>query len=383
MEALPSDVLRRLLAAGTFRELYRACLVCRCWSLALLNALAGTLLYAEVHLVDDEELAAAELQDGSEFFSQVLREDQPLRARFAVKAEGGKVSVPEARALPKLLSSAVPFGIAFAVEVTGVFGIVEPWASSMLRLPVLPARLQPAPRLPAVLACLRQLGLASLDEEEVESLCGLLRGPAGAVLEELWIANFCRDDPLVNHLLPILDALPATCQTLDIRHVLPLAKALGHVPSSVVSLGTVVLMADIYYHSRVVGMSLSHFREHFPQLPHVRELRLIMGPGHYEEPTWPQGPAGGKAVAEALLAKLPAVTSVRVEALIESATVPPLLSLASALRARGVGLSVVAVRPASRRVPPGVVANVAAALQKAHIFAECLHNVKVLHHSHG
>mmetsp|Transcript_160759 Transcript_160759/g.515933 ORF Transcript_160759/g.515933 Transcript_160759/m.515933 type:complete len:299 (+) Transcript_160759:268-1164(+) len=214
---------------------------------------------------------------------------------------------------------------------------------------------------------LRRLGLSALDEDEIEGFCTILRSFECGELESLAIDNFCRDDPSVDHFLPILAALPRTCRSLDVRHVLPLTRAFASVPVGIRSLGTVVLMAEIFYHSRVVGMSFSHFVTHFPALPHISELRLLMGPGHYEEPTWPQGTVGGEVVAAALLEKFPGLTSLVVEALVESLTAPPLLDVAFSFRARGVEFSICELRAASRRVSPESLRSITAGLSAAHI----------------
>ncbi|OLP80828.1 hypothetical protein AK812_SmicGene38711 [Symbiodinium microadriaticum] len=83
-------------------------------------------------------------------------------------------------------------------------------------------------------------------------------------------------------------------------------------PATVRRIGTLVVMDEIFYYSRKVGMSLSLFVHTFPIVKHVTEVKLILGPGHYEEPSWPAD--GAHSFVAALNEKLPKLECVRMKA---------------------------------------------------------------------
>ncbi|CAE7409410.1 Ctse [Symbiodinium microadriaticum] len=177
------------------------------------------------------------------------------------------------------------------------------------------------------LKCLR---LQSLEEEDVTGFVSLLRKMS---LESLQIKDFAIDRPTPATLAPILRALPSTCTELDIRYVLPAVPAFAMLPATVRRIGTLVVMDEIFYYSRKVGMSLSLFVHTFPIVKHVTEVKLILGPGHYEEPSWPAD--GAHSFVAALNEKLPKLECVRMKVHSESAAAPPLVPILLELLGHG------------------------------------------------
>lgn len=234
--------------------------------------------------------------------------------------------------LPSELLRRVPFGTALAPEIRSLSGVSSLPCGMCRAISLWP---------------LQSLDLEALEEEELDEFCAAL--PAVRGLRSLSIRNFCRDEPTAERFAPILRALPPSCERLEVSHVLPLSRAFTGMPGQVRSLGTVVLMSEVFYHSRVVGMSLRHFEHAFPRLPGIREVRMVLGPGHYEEPSWPRGPLVGKRIADALLEKFPGLEALAAEVRVESESDPPVVGLARSLAARGVGCSVAELRPASGR----------------------------------
>merc|ERR1711924_195666 len=100
----------------------------------------------------------------------------------------------------------------------------------------------------------------------------------------------------------VLRALPASCTEVCIHFSIPQGKAFAALPPTVHTVGTLVIMAEVYYHSRIAGMTFATFKQSFPVLQHVRELCVVLGPGHYAEPSWNHSPAD---VAATFLEKLP------------------------------------------------------------------------------
>jgi len=196
---------------------------------------------------------------------------------------------------------------------------------------------------------LRILRLAELEEDEVGMLCALLM--KCRCLEALHVEMFCRDDPSAERLAPVLASLPSSCLQIIIRYALPVSSAFALVPTTVRCLGTLVLMWENYYHSRVVGMTLSRFKSNFPVLDHIQSLEVVLGPGHYEEPEWPTSTPD---VAALILVKFPALRRLRVTAVVESVVAPPLVDLTIALVRQHVVFEVTELRPlaAARELVP-------------------------------
>lgn len=348
LAALPLELLRRLLAAGRLRELLAASGTSRRLRAATLAALRGSAVHAELQLCRDAP-------EGIELDVRALWQEQPctgspIRAKFRLCRDGGgETARPYLREeLVEELLHLLPCKQAVYLVIRAVSGLssFQHGADRLLtRWPI------------------RSLSLACLEEEDVLTLCAVVR--ALPSLEALHVHNFCRDNPTAEYLDPLLAALPASCVELEVCHALPLVRAFLRVPATVQKLGWLVLMTEIFYHSRVVGMSLAHFAAAFPVLPAVQELRAILGPGHYEEPGWPSGKAGARAAAGVLLQKFPGLGRLVVEAAVESPSSPPLVDLGAALQQRGVTLRVLELRAASRRASAGVVRKVAERLRAA------------------
>jgi len=315
--ALPGEVLDRILSAGTIRELLW-------YSFSSLHAhkvgasiFHNKAIHATLSIGDSCDDAL--LHQGS-FLCQGLG-PQALRATFSIPS-----AVPISAQLLPLLVGLLPFGDTVNLEVFSVLGLGELSSNVITTLSKWP---------------LQTLGLAQLEEDEVTLLCPLLAS-ASKQLQVLRINNFCRDDPSPRHLAPILASLPASCVELQVHHALPLTHAFAEVPFSVQTLGTVVVMAEVFYHSRVVGMSVSRFVASFPSLPGVQNLQMVLGPGHYEEPTWPSV----ETFVDGLCKHFPSLSCLQLEVLVESATVPPVSAAAALLKEHGIEVVIGRIRPA-------------------------------------
>ncbi|CAE8667459.1 unnamed protein product, partial [Polarella glacialis] len=79
----------------------------------------------------------------------------------------------------------------------------------------------------------------------------------------------------------------------------------------------------------------------------VCELSAILGPGHYEEPTWVHS---AQEFVDILQCKFQALALLSMQATVESSSNPPLLDIIRTLRDRGVRVMVTGVKTTSGRV---------------------------------
>lgn len=322
---LPSEVLKAVVVCSQFQEVLIMLGVSKRSRAEMLRIIQGSKVEADVCF---SSLAQSIKLESSLFCGQQCCSGVPLSALFIVPED---IEVMVLKRLPVELLCLLPGPPILDVQVrdmSGSFATVQRFGNSLAQWP------------------LRRLRITGLEEEEVYDFCSVLQ--ALHALEQLSVHNFCREDPLAERFAPILRALPQICTHLHVRHVLPLVRAFECLPPTVQVLGEVVLMAEVFYNSHVVGMSLSKFAKKFPVLPGVREVHALLGPGHYEQPTWPPSAEGASEAADILLQKFPALSRFMVAARVESVSSPPLLGLATHLHERGVQVEVTTLLPASR-----------------------------------
>lgn len=351
LASLPADVLKRCFADGSFEEVLRVRACSRPLRLATLSALEGTAVEAEVVITDSsEDLSDVEWDNVLAFSKQRPCTPNALLATFQIPSVETASDLME---LPQTLLEGLPCNEAFSLSVTSVVGMTSV-------LPIL-----------AVLGWpLRRLGFSKLEEEDMDAFCSLLLC-LGGTLQSLHLQGFCCDNPVYPLFVRVVSVLPPTCTDLDVQHVLPLTRAFAAVPDTVLSLGTVVLMAEVWNNSRIVGMSLRHFLESFPRLPHLQELRLVIGPGHYEEPVWPQAETLQSTLGSRLPALLPSLRSLTVDVKVESVGSPPMACIVQIIRSLGVSLVIRSIGPASRQVNLETVQMISGKLRAAGVIFSC------------
>lgn len=309
---LPIDVLQRVLAAGSILDTQRISIGSKLTRSMTRAAISSIPIHAVLQF-------RTNCQEATALASTAICSQSPssvgIDLEFAVPECEDELTM-----LPSNLARLVPFYQSCSFHVVSVCGLPSR-NLALLRKAKWP---------------LRYLGLSSLEEEDVASLCSLLRDLSGRV-GTLHIDEFCPDDPTPRQLAPILRALPSSCTQLTVCHVLPVTQGFAKLPATVLSLGRLVLMSERYYHSRVVGMSISYFISHFPSLPNLSTLEVVMGPGHYEQPTWT---VSGDHVAHAFCTKFPSLKVLYVHAIVESAESPPLELIKATLLGRGVRMLV-------------------------------------------
>lgn len=328
LTALPIEVVQKLVANLTWEEFVALLAVQKRHKDVMLDSIStlGSAIQLQIHF--DAEVDSPCLDTGGPPSSCP---GSPLRVAFSVpqETEVGNYLLEQ---LLMLLPSVYRCSTRAKVEVLSIRGLTS--LENIETLKNWP---------------LRVLELASLDEDDVDLLCSLLRSLQGS-LRALHIHNFCRDRPTPENLAHILAALPPGCTELDVRHVLPLAQAFASMPSFVTKLGTIVLMDQVFYYSRSVGMTISRFQTSFPRLTEIQELCITIGPGHYEEPTWLQS---GSQFVDILRTKFPSLCHLYIEAKVESSSNPPLISIIQALQEHGIVVAICKVQTCSGRWKQG------------------------------
>ncbi|CAE7250032.1 Ctse [Symbiodinium natans] len=308
---LPVSLLRSILEASSLAELAAYQLVNRQCQQTLRSITREATVPFNVFLLIDNASAGLEVCELCAFRSQSWSPTRPFT--ISVKLPSSELDVWMDR-LTQLCPCRV-LGVP-RFELTGVAGVSE---LSELKF------------LGAQLGQVKHVRLESLEEEDVTRFASLL---PSMPLESLQIKDFAIDRPTPSTLSPILGVLPATCVQLDLCYVLPALPALAMLPATVQRIGTLVVMDEIFYYSRKVGMSLSLFAQRLPTVATITEVKLVLGPGHYEEPSWPVD--GAHIFVTALRAKLPNLERIRMKVHAESVAAPPLVPILLALHASGI-----------------------------------------------
>eukprot|EP00933_Yihiella_yeosuensis_P052462 TRINITY_DN50548_c0_g1_i1.p1 TRINITY_DN50548_c0_g1~~TRINITY_DN50548_c0_g1_i1.p1 ORF type:complete len:146 (+),score=9.38 TRINITY_DN50548_c0_g1_i1:62-439(+) len=110
-------------------------------------------------------------------------------------------------------------------------------------------------------------------------------------------------------------------------------------------------------------MTITRFKADFPRLPHVEELKMILGPGHYEEPFWSHT---SKDFFDVVLLKFPALKVIHIDARVQTLKEPPLVEVSKCFVAQGVHVKICSLNSSGGK-PRGNISEIKDHLEKANI----------------